>query len=474
MVIQLSTYLFKRPDRGLFSTIVLGIVVVLVGFAISAQAADLPFDQALEAMLSANESVKAAYSETERRDYEAKAAQGLYFPKITLTGRVTRMDDPIYLDLNPIRDVILALHPAVPAAAVPSFKEPIQDDTFVKSQLNMIWPVFTGGRITAANAAAEAGTREADAKLRRTTETLTSDLVRVYFAVRLADQVVRIRAEAKDALDLHLFQARRMHEEGFIARTELLHAQVAQAQADRELKASRRDLELAHTALANVLSSDEPVTPTTPLFLVSALEPVDDFVRQARDTHPALDQLDAIKDKTHENLRAEKAAYAPEIFLFGVRELYENDLTVLEPAWAVGAGLNFTLFDGLARPNRIHAAHKLEEQAGLMRQKLVRDLETLVSSRYQELMKAREQFDALQTSMNFADENLRARRRAFEEGLATSLEVVDAQLSLSAAEVERLRAAYAFDIALAQLLEASGQGKEFPRYLAVAQMEVEK
>ncbi len=89
-------------------------------------------------------------------------------------------------------------------------------------------------------------------------------------------------------------------------------------------------------------------------------------------------------------------------------------------------------------------------------------------------MKAREQFDALQTSMNFADENLRARRRAFEEGLATSLEVVDAQLSLSAAEVERLRAAYAFDIALAQLLEASGQGKDFPRYLAAAQMEVEK
>ena len=266
MAIQFSAYLFGRASRGLIPIIILGIVLVLANSAVSAQAADLPFDQALKAMLSANESVKAAYSETERREYDAKAAQGLYFPKITLTGRVTRIDEPINLDLNPIREAILALHPAVPEAAVPSFKEPIQDDTFMKSQLNMIWPVFTGGRITAANAAAKAGTREANAKLRRTTEALTSDLVRVYFAVRLADQVVRIRAEAKDALDLHLYQARRMHEEGFIARTELLHAQVAQAQADRELKASRRDLELAHTALANVLSSDEPVTPTTPLF----------------------------------------------------------------------------------------------------------------------------------------------------------------------------------------------------------------
>ena len=373
MIIQLSGHLLGRPCQGLFSRIVPGILLVLVNLAslaISAQAADLSFDQALEAMLCANESVKAAYSETERREYEAKAAQGLYFPKITLTGRATRIDNPIYLDLNPIRDVILALHPTVPADAVPSFKETIQDDTFVKSQLNLVWPVFTGGRITAANAAAEAGAREAKAKLRRTTETLTSELVRAYFAVRLADQVVRIRAEAKDALDLHLFQARRMYEEGIIARTELLHAKVAQAQADRELKGSRRDLELSHTALANVLSSDEPVTPTTPLFLITVLEPVDDFVRQARDRHPALDQLDAIKDKTHENLRTEKAAYAPEIYLFGMRELYEDDLTVLEPTWAVGAGLSFTLFDGLTRPNRIRAAQKLEKQAGLMRQKL--------------------------------------------------------------------------------------------------------
>jgi outer membrane protein TolC len=474
MAIHPVACLSRRPCRRFFHKTVLTLVVVLAGLAISVQAADLTFDQALTMMLSANEFVQAAHSESEQRAYESAVAQGLYYPKITLTGRVTQLDDPIDLDLNSIRDAMLALHPAVPASAVPSFEETIQDDTFWKSQLNMVWPVFTGGRIRAANAAAEAGTREADAKLRRTTETLTSDLVRTYFAVRLADQVVGIRAEAKGALDRHLFEARRMYAEGFIAQTELLHAQVAQAQADRELKASRRDLALAYTALANVLSSDEPVTPTTPLFLVSELEPVENFVRQALDRHPALDQLDAIKDKTHENLRAEKAAYAPEVYLFGMRELYEHDLTILEPAWAVGVGLNFTLFDGFARPNRIHAAQKLEEQAGLRRQKLARDLETLVSSTYQELMKAREQFDALQTSLNFTDENLRARRRAFEEGLATSLDVVDAQLSLSSVRVERLRAAYDFDVALAQLLEASGQGKDFPGYLAGAYMEVER
>ena len=58
------------------------------------------------------------------------------------------------------------------------------------------------------------------------------------------------------------------------------------------------------------------------------------------------------------------------------------------------------------------------------------------------------------------------RTRAFEEGLATSLDVVDARLSLSRVELERLAAAYEFDVALADLLEASGQGARFEQLLA--------
>jgi outer membrane protein TolC len=369
---------------------------------------------------------------------------------------------------------MMALHPAVPSALVPSFKQQVQDDAYWKGQLNLVWPVFTGGRIIAANKAAEAGIRETDAKLRRTSESLTADLVRIYFSVRLADQVVRIRTEAKHVLDQHLFQARRLNREGFIAKTELLHAQVAQAQADRELKAARRDQELAQTALANLLAREEPVGAATPLFIVSDIPPVQTFIEHARNGHPGLDQLTAVKDRAHENVHAQKAAFSPQIYLFGMRELFEDDLTVLEPSWAAGIGVDVTLFEGFARNNRVQAARKLEEQAGLMHRKLDRDLATLVSSKYQELMKAREQFDALETSLALVDENLRARRRAFEEGLATSLDVVDAQLSLSVVSVERLRVVCDFDTALAQLLVASGRGYEFSHYLTESGLKVEK
>lgn len=440
----------------------------------TACSADLTFREALDAMLGANESVRSARSEIERSQHEFKAARGLYFPKVSLSGRWTRIDDPIYIDLDPIRNLILTLHPAVPPQTVPPFKHKVQDESFWKSQLNTVWPVFTGGSISAANRAAEAGTREADAGLRRTVNSLTAELAQVYFAVRLADQVTAVRSEAVRALDRHLFEAQRLHQEGLIARAELLHAQVARTQADREDKAARRDQDLARTALANILATEEPVTAGTPLFMVSGIEPVEEFIDKSRSGHPVLEQLTAIRDKANENVRAKKAGHLPQVYLFGMRELHEGGLTVLDPSWAVGVGADLSLFEGFSRLNQVQAARRLEEKAELMLKKTERDLKTLVSSKYQELMKAREQFDALQASLALADENLRVRQRAFEEGLATSLEVVDARLTLSAIEVERLRSAYDFDVALARLLEASGRGDEFIHYLTQAATEVEK
>ena len=242
---------------------------------------------------------------------------------------------------------------------------------------------------------------------------------------------------------------------------------------DRELKASRRDLDLARAALANILASDDAVNPSTPLFLTPAIEPVDFFIDQARKNHPALDQVQAVREKARENVRGMKSELYPKVYLFGMRELYKDDLTALEPTWAIGVGVNYTLFDGQASSNRIMAARKMEEQAQLTHHKLARDLETLVSSRHQELMKVSEQFDALQASLELAEENLRARRRSFEEWLATSLDVVDAQMSLSGIQVERMKAAYSFDVALAQLLEACGRAADYPQYLAGEIVEVE-
>ena len=84
-----------------------------------------------------------------------------------------------------------------------------------------------------------------------------------------------------------------------------------------------------------------------------------------------------------------------------------------------------------------------------------------------------EQFEALRTSMEFANENVRVRKRAFNAGMATSLSVVDAQLALSKVKIEKLNAVYEFDVALAKLLEVCGMSGQYERYQDYNDVEVQ-
>jgi outer membrane protein TolC len=454
---------------------------LLFGMAGSeARARDLAFPDAVTLLRGRNESLQAADAEIDRARDEKNAARGLLLPKVEAGARFTRIDDPIALalglDLNGIRDVIIGLHPGVPPQAIPSFSKQvdyrIQDDRFWRASVSASWPIFTGGRILAANRAAGAQLDAARAQRRRTEASLWSDLVRRYFGVQLARQVEEVRRQVLEGLDRHLYEAKRFEDEGIIARVERLQAEVAHAQAQRELQKAHRDREVAETALAGILSVDETVTPTSPLFVSAAIPPVDSFRVEAARDNDDLAWLAAQRRLASQGLAAQRGSWLPEVYLFGVKELYTDDLTVLDPKWATGVGARYALFDGFSRWNRTQAARSVVRRVDLLEARARRDIGILVEKQHSELDKAREQFTALDSTLALADENLRARTRAFEEGLSTSTEVVDARLALAGVKLERLLAAYDFDVALAELLEASGQSPRFETFRASAETEV--
>ena len=443
-------------------------------------ASDLSFTQALTMMKQNNENLKASRMEEDRLRHERDAARGLFFPKVTMGGRYTKMDGPLTINLDGIRQAMgsveNALHPGTGAAVVsrvPPFQLNVQDEAFYRANLSAQWPIFTGGRILAANRAADASLRAAQEKVRDKDGTLTSSLSRYYFGLRLTRSVEKVYGEALAGLEKHLYEAKKLEENGMIARSEVLHAEVRRAEAERQYKKATHDVEMLQTALNNILASDNRINPTSPLFMAWKLEPLVYFKDASVSSNPILRQLKAQKEMAHQSIRKEMGTFSPEIYLFGMRELYKADLTVLDPLWAVGIGANFTLFEGLSNYNRVLAAKSQERQLSSLEKGAQKDIDTLVENRYQGLMKAKEQYEEIMTALKSTEEYLRVRTRAFEEGLATSLDVVDAQLALSRVKIERLQAAYEFDVSLAELLEASGISERFDDYRREGATEVE-
>jgi len=467
----------KQTGKNLF-------VMFLFMFVVnSAYGADLKFDQALKKLKNTNRAIQAARMEKEQRRYEKKAAFGLYFPKVDVLATYSHLKDDIVMDLGPVRDAIALSHfyanfdgtnlaeakakaDGINAglASQSDFKEVLQDKDMFFVTAAVIWPVFTGGKIIAANRAAEARLRGAREKLRYTEYKVTTELAQRYFALCLAKEVVKVRKEVLNGMNEHLDQASKLEKNGMIARTEKLHAEVSHSEADRKFKSSTRDAAMANTALCNTLSSDEKINPLSSLFLVRKVEDLSYFKKKALLMNPLLKQVSANRELAHQGHMKELAEYSPEIFLMGTVNLYTKNLSSAVPDWTVGAGAKMKIFDGFSRYNKLKASKEVEGRVKCLEKKAKHDIGTLVEKCYQELMKDLEQIEALETSLKFAEEYLRVRQKAFKEGFATSIDVVDARLVLTKAKIERLQVVYKFDISLARLLEASGMSEQYEKY----------
>lgn len=423
----------------------------------------LGFETALTMVRERNERWQAADVSVSRAREVRAEQRGLYWPKLGVSGIYAHLNDRLFVDLSSLRTLLQALNPAVP---VPPLSATVLENDPAKVSLSASWTLFTGGRISSANRAAQASLKATDQERRGTQQDLTTELVDRYFRLRLAAEVRGVRQQALETLERHVADARRLQDAGQIARTDALRAEVARAEADRDYKKAVRDVSLATAALQATLGTEQEVIPATPLPPSAELGSLEEFLLRADSSNPDLGRLDALREQSHQGTRAAKAQYFPQLQAFGRRELIEHRLnSTTDPQWIVGVVLQWDLFDGFGREHKVEAAQLSEQELALRRQGAGRDVRTLVQNRYNDYQSALEQYTALQSALDLATESLRSEQRAFAEGVGTSLSVVDAELSLSRIQVGRLTALYDMILALARLLDASGQSDRILEYI---------
>ena len=239
----------------------------------------LSFRDALAITRQRNERWRAADATVLRAEAVRDEQLALYWPTVSVSGLYAHLNDRLFVNV-----------PSLGPATV------LQNDPS-KVTVSARWTVFAGGRIVAANRAGEAGLSAAGQERRSTRQGITTELVDRYFKRRLAADVLEVRRQALATLDRHLQDAHRLRAAGQIARTEELRAEVAHAEADRDYKKARRDVDLATAALRATLGVDADVIPTTPLAPLDSLEPREAFWVAADSGNPVIARLAALEEQ---------------------------------------------------------------------------------------------------------------------------------------------------------------------------------
>lgn len=424
------------PDRKLLALLTLGLLAALGSLAVQAQSLALYFEEAQERLLQVSDALASSRSQLESRRQLAEASRSLSYPDVSIDIRRLHFQKSLELPLG-------SLEPVAEAFDIPSPLEFAESDWRTRPIVTAVMPVWTGGQISAAKAAADAAADEAYAMLARTGQDETVQLVEAYFGQQLAQQVVAVRSEVRSGLQEHYEHAQKLEHEGFATRAQLLQARVALDNAERDYLKARNDLRGAEAALAGLLRSEVPVKPLSPLFVVQApLEPVEFFVETALREHPGLEQLRAVGEQARQKVRAEQANWKPRVYLFGQYDLKREDALLTESDWAFGLGVSYTLFSNTDRHRQVGAARsqQLQVEHGL-RDTAVK-LEIGVAHAWLAADSARQQFALLESALDSAEENLRLQSLSFQEGQATSLDVIDARLQLGKTRIDRALAAW--------------------------------
>ena len=440
------------------------IILLLVFCILPLQAKEYSFDDAYKRVLATQESLAAARREVKAAKEQQSSTRGLYFPTVGVKGRYTRIDNPIIIDLNEIRSVITTLH-GIPLSALPSFEEQVQDKKFFKAQAYATLPIFTGGKITSANAAAKANYAGAQAQAEILANKLLVDLSTKYFGNFLAQKMLEVRGQFLQNAKQNAEDGAKMYHAGIISKVEKMAVDVILAQAQRDYDSSVNDASIAQTLLKDILSETDEIIPNSPLFVLplERLPSLEEFQKKALST-PIFNFIDSKKDLSKANEKAQKADFLPTFYLFASHELYSHDLTILEPDWAVGIGFNWNLFEGGQTYYKTKAAEDLTQKVEDLKAQQIKDISTGIEYYYKKMQNAQKTYTALKEELSFTEAFYKARQLGFKAGTTTSLEVNMAMTQWQKSQLESLKAQYDFVTSLAAILNLSGQTELFSRY----------
>lgn len=441
---------------------------------------ELTLEQSMSLMREGNQSLKIAGKEVEWAKSEHQRMNAFWYPSVSATGAYVHMSnkievkEPLSQFTDPAKDFVHSIIPddqiissILDKIGTYSLSFPLTPQNLTTIDATVTWPVFTGGKRIYANKIGKTMVSIAQVNREQTDANLQMLLVESYFGVRLGQRVVDVREETYNSLQKHYQNALKLEANGMINKAERLFVQVNMDEAKRELESAKKDLQVAQNALKTLikLDTEENVIPVTSLFINDSLPSAFYYKNMISSGNYMVNTLRLQENIANNQLKINRTGYMPNIALFGKQTLYAHGIEKnLLPRTMIGVGFTWNIFDGLDREKKIRQA-KLEKQTlALGKEKAIDDLEVGVDKFYSQMQNALDNVSALNTTIEMSKELVRIRKKSFVEGMATSTDVVDAEVMLSKVQIASLLAYYQYDVALINLLSACGVPESFSRY----------
>ena len=302
----------------------------------------------------------------------------------------------------------------------------------------------------------------ANAELEVSRRGLTAAVTGLYYSSSVSQGRIQIQQRAVDEATDFVKQTTQREIEREVAHADVLKAQLTLQQRQRDLIEAQLAADKARLDLGVLLYPD-PRTPYTVALPVTSPLPDRAMIDAAvNKNNPELASATASLRASQLGVIAAKAAYFPSLALnyaYGIDAPY---LASRSPdgahnlGYSASATLDIPVWDWLATEHKVKQAQYLRDAAKVQLTATQRRLIANVEEFYNEMRVAHDQLASLAQTASDSRESLRLTRLRYGSGEGTVLEVVDAQNTLTLAELALQDGTVRYQLALATLQTLTG------------------
>ena len=399
-------------------------IIILLPLLLFAQSKKLTIEESIKIGLANSSLIKISESNLRSSDAKITEATSKMFPKLSLSAGYT------YMNLNDPKEIGLG----------PVGMEVINPFYLYGMQLSIQQPLFTGFQISSSRSAAENSYEAMNFEHQKNINKKALEIYSAFWNFFKAQKQYELTQEYLTSLKDNLKQTKDFLDNGLVTMNDYLKIKVQVSNAEVSLIDAKNNMEIARASYNKSLGI--PLSESTEIDVnysnLQQQQTLDyqDLINNALANRDELKSLEYNIKAGEDRVTAANSGWWPKLYASGTFFLYNANAKTFSienqklQAWFVGISLNWDLWDwGYTSSQSAQAeesALQSEESLNLLREQI--ELETY--NAYLNLNSQKEKINVSQLAVESAEENLRLTQQKYDYNLATSNDLIDAEVGV--------------------------------------------
>lgn len=375
-----------------------------------------------------------------------------------------------------INESLAGLLPTASVAGTYSQKRELysKDFTSYTSQAGAKLNLYQGGEVVNTIGYNRQGLGVAEALLDKAKMETVFNVKKTFYTLLLASDFANLNKDMLENTQAHLEAAQARYRKGEAAKEEILKMEASLTSVKQAYDASLNQVESSRLLLNNLLYLDKElkIIPNGAFAYTPEDIAYDEAFLNSMKNRPEIREYESRQEQAKRNIEITRAATRPTIYASW--DYYSNSQTSLGVAgvslgttksWndynVAGINVSWPIFDGFAAKQKVEQAVVDLKEAKLSREKLSKDITMEVKSAYISFKDAVGKLSALDYDVAVYNDNLATVKEKYRQGIASSLDLNDADLKYGIAVFNRNQGIYDYIVAKTNLDKAQGGIDDF-------------